>query len=226
MDKLHTNRFAVLSPELVVPSQEAMECGFISKLIQMKQNLAPGFRKEKLGYQQERKAKSLAADAHSRRLREVGLGSLTKEARAQVTALAHAGAALSGPQTESAVYELAAKIHAESPWMRDVSSWIMTQLLAHVSAGGRGLAVPPVILSGPPGIGKSHYARRLAELAGVPSRLIDVGSGSAGFRITGTEKGWSSAQAGIPVEMILSSRVANPVMVVNRHAKLTHLGGL
>ncbi len=104
--------------------------------------------------------------------------------------------------------------------MRDVSAWVMHQMLAHVENGGCGLALPPVILAGPPGIGKSHFARRLAELAGTPSRLIDVGGGSAGFRITGTEKGWSSAQAGIPVETILSSHAANPVMVVDEVDKV------
>lgn len=81
--------------------------------------------------------------------------------------------------------------------------------------GGRGFALPPVILVGPPGIGKSHFARRLAELAMLPIRMIDVGGGSAGFRISGTEKGWSSEQPGLPVETVLATRIANPVMVVD-----------
>ncbi len=174
-----------------------------------------GGRVQELGYRQEKKAKDLAADAHARRLRQVGMSALSKEARAQVTALARAGAMLNGPSCEDEVYQFAADLHAESPWMRDVSAWVMNQLLAHIEKGGCGLALPPVILAGPPGIGKSHFARRLAERAGTPSRLIDVGGGSAGFRITGTEKGWSTAQAGIPVETILSSHVANPVMVVD-----------
>lgn len=161
------------------------------------------------------KAKDLAADAHSRRLRQVGLSALAKEARAQVIALARAGAALSGPSTWDEVYQFAADLHAASPWMRDVSAWIMHQVLAHVDADGCGLAVPSVILAGPPGIGKSHYARRMAELAGAPARLIDVGSGSAAFRVTGTEKGWSTAQGGVPVETILSTHTANPVMIVD-----------
>ncbi|MEX1663838.1 AAA family ATPase, partial [Thioclava sp. 15-R06ZXC-3] len=80
---------------------------------------------------------------------------------------------------------------------REVSTWIMHQMLQHVASGGRGLTLPPVILVGPPGIGKSHYARKLAELAGLPVRMIDVGAGSAGFRISGTEKGWATAQSGL-----------------------------
>lgn len=215
MDKLRANRFAVLSSNLVVPRLEDMERGFIDARLRMKGNIASESSPPKLSFKQEKLAQNLAADAHSRRLRQAGLTALTKETRAQVTALARSGAALRGPSTEDEVYQLAADLHAESPWMREVSSWVMQHMLAHVGAGGCGLALPPVILAGPPGIGKSHYARRLAEHAGTLSRLIDVGSGSAGFRITGTEKGWGTAQAGIPVEEILSAQVANPVMIVD-----------
>ncbi|EDQ05786.1 Lon protease 2 [Sulfitobacter indolifex] len=215
MDKRQANRFAVVSPDLVTPRLADMEQDFIRAWIRMKGNLKLGGGVQELGYRQEKKAKDLAADAHSRRLRQAGMSGLSKEAKAQVTALARAGATFNGPACEDAVYQFAADLHAESPWMRDVSAWVMNQMLAHVENGGSGLALPPVILAGPPGIGKSHFARRLAELAGTPSRLIDVGGGSAGFRITGTEKGWSTAQAGIPVETILSSHAANPVMVVD-----------
>lgn len=215
MDKRQANGFAVVSPDLVAPRLEDMEQDFIRAWMRMKGNLKLGGRVKELGYRHEKKAKDLAADAHARRLRQAGMSGLSKEARAQVTALARAGAALNGPSTKDEVYQFAADLHAESPWMRDVSAWVMKQLLAHIENGGCGLALPPVILAGSPGIGKSHFARRLAELSRTPSRLIDVGGGSAGFRITGTEKGWSTAQAGIPVETILSSHAANPVLVVD-----------
>ncbi|WP_233352071.1 AAA family ATPase [Pseudogemmobacter humi] len=55
----------------------------------------------------------------------------------------------------------------------------------------------------------------MARLLDAPVRMIDVGGGSAGFRISGTEKGWGAEQPGIPVETILATRVANPIMVVD-----------
>jgi ATP-dependent Lon protease len=125
------------------------------------------------------------------------------------------GGRLSGPLTVDDVHRLVADLHAESQWMRDVSSWIMNQMLQHVATGGQGFALPPMILAGPPGIGKSHFARTLAKLVGVPARMIDVGGGSAGFRISGTEKGWGTAQPGIPVETLIAHRVANPIMIVD-----------
>jgi len=121
MDKLLTSRFAVLSSDLVVPRLEDMERDFINAWVRMKGNLLSGGA-GKLGFRQEKRAKDLAADAHSRRLRQVGLSALAKEARAQVIALARAGAALSGPSTRDEVYQFAADLHAESPWMRDVST--------------------------------------------------------------------------------------------------------
>lgn len=79
--------------------------------------------------------------------------------------------------------------------------------------------IPPVILLGPPGIGKSHWARRLARALDVPVADIDATRGGAGFALVGTERGWGSAQPGRPVETLLTHRVANPLMVVDEVEK-------
>lgn len=88
--------------------------------------------------------------------------------------------------------------------------------------------LPPVLLVGSPGISKSWLARALARLGELPVRQIDVGAGSAGFRISGTEKGWGTASPGIPVETILKSRVANPLMIVDevdKAGEMTRMSG-
>jgi hypothetical protein len=208
-------RMAVLDRKVAVPDLKTLEERFVKFRTKIRLTLYGDTRKAMLDHAMARKTKELADEAHKRRLREAGLTSVKSEARPAIMALACNGALLSGPSTEDDVYRLAAALHAESPWMRDVSAWIMHQMLRHVAAGGRGFAVPPVILGGPPGLGKSHYARTLAHLVGAPVRMIDVGGGSAGFRISGTEKGWGTEQPGIPVETILASRVANPIMVVD-----------
>jgi hypothetical protein len=209
------NRLAVLPTMLDVPRLEDMEARFLAFWTTMRRNIYGYDRKAKLDFGMERKAKNLAADAHKRRLQEAGLSSVKADARPAIIALAQKGGRLIGPITADEVHALVAALHAESGWMRDVSTWIMHQMLRNVAEGGHGAALPPMILTGPPGIGKSHYARRFAELAGLPVRMIDVGGGSAGFRISGTEKGWGTEQPGIPVETILASRVANPLMIVD-----------
>lgn len=206
---------AVLPATKSVPKLLDLENAFIEFWTRMRRNLHGSGRRSQLSYSETRHAKDLADDAFKRRLRESGLTSVKDEDRTAITALAQEGGKLGGPGTEDDVYRLAATLHAESPWMRDLSAWVMKQLLRHLETGGYGFALPPVILAGPPGIGKSHFARTLAKLAEVPVRMIDVGGGSAGFRIAGTEKGWGTAQAGIPVETLLASKVANPIMVVD-----------
>lgn len=215
MARFPKDRMAVLSATKSVPKLLDLENDFIAFWARMRRNLHGSGCGSQLSYSETRQAKNLADDAYKRRLRESGLTSVKDEDRTAITALAKEGGKLGGPGAEDDVYRLAATLHAESPWMRDLSAWVMKQLLRHLASGGHGFALPPVILAGPPGIGKSHYARTLALLAEVPVRMIDVGGGSAGFRIAGTEKGWGTAQAGIPVETLLASRVANPIMVVD-----------
>lgn len=150
---------------------------------------------------------------------------LSAEKREPIRQLAVAGAAVLGSSTRDQVDHLAADLHAEAPWLREVSNFIMLHLRANIDAGVSGLILPPILLVGDPGCGKSQYARRIAELAGVPSRRIDVGSGSAGFRISGLEKGWGTASSGVPVETVIATQVANPVFVVDEVDKAGMLKG-
>ncbi|OOY18257.1 hypothetical protein BMI85_04865 [Thioclava sp. DLFJ4-1] len=129
------------------------------------------------------------------------------------------GARLAGPEAAESVYDLAAVLHAQAPWLAEVSTSIMNQGLAHIAAGGVGLRFDPMILVGSPGCGKTHFARLVAEFARTPRAIIDVGAGGAGFRIAGVEHGWSSARSGVPVELISETAVANPVIVVDEVCK-------
>lgn len=124
-----------------------------------------------------------------------------------------AGVRLAGPRTEHAADELAA-LPDEMPWMRDAVRLVWRDARRSAGAGG-GFGLRPLLLDGPPGVGKSHFARRVAALAGVPFASIDIGTGSEGFRVAGLTKGWSSAHPGRPVETVLAEGVGNPVVFVD-----------
>lgn len=215
MTSFDKDRMALLPGARRVPTVAGLERQFTDFWIGMRCNLYDKNRRGQLSYSERGHVKKLASKAFDRQCRAAGLGSVADKELPRLLALINEGGRLAGPSNENDVHRLVADLHAESQWMRDVSSWIMNQMLQHVAAGGHGFALPPMILSGPPGIGKSHFARKLATLVGVPMRMIDVGGGSAGFRISGTEKGWGSAQSGVPVETLLASSVANPIMVVD-----------
>lgn len=124
------------------------------------------------------------------------------------------------PRNEAWADELAATLHGEMPWMAPATEAAWHALRRSVQRGDAGLRLPPLLLNGPAGIGKSVWARRLAELCAVPSCVIEVGSGSAGWRVCGLERGWASASPGRPLETILETRIANPVMVVDELCKM------
>ena len=77
----------------------------------------------------------------------------------------------------------------------------------------------PVILNGLPGIGKSVLARTLADELLLRYTYIDVSRVRAGMALVGVERGWSNALAGRPIDLMLSKRIANPLIVVDEICK-------
>ena len=133
---------------------------------------------------------------------------------AQLTALAREGRAAFVSAQEAD--EIAAALHDRAPWMETASCRVMKELRRR-TAQGPGLAgAPPMILSGLPGIGKSAWARHLAELLGVPVIQIDLGAAQSGaFSLVGVERGWGSAGMGMLTQTILTERIANPVVILD-----------
>ncbi|WP_265500568.1 hypothetical protein [Paracoccus beibuensis] len=65
-----------------------------------------------------------------------------------------------------------------------------------VREGQPGFRLPPVILDGPPAIGKTHWARRLGDLIGAGTTVVDATSEAGSFGIVGCQRGWSGARPG------------------------------
>src|SRR5437868_560635 len=78
-----------------------------------------------------------------------------------------------------------------------------------------GLEVTPMLLLGPPGIGKTHFARRLAELLGTGMNLVPMSSMTAGWLLSGASSQWKGAKPGKVFEALIDGQYANPVIVVD-----------
>lgn len=81
--------------------------------------------------------------------------------------------------------------------------------------GAPGLRIPPLLLDGPPGIGKSYWARRLGALLSTATAVIEATSENASFGIVGSRRGCGGYHPGRLIETVLQTRIANPVMVVD-----------
>ncbi|KFE33596.1 AAA family ATPase [Thioclava atlantica] len=162
-----------------------------------------------------RRASALA----DRRLSASGMAHLGRDARETLTGLKH-GVRMEQLASEHRADEIAAALHEEMPWMSRASEIAWNAMRESVRSGAPALRLPTLLLDGPPGIGKSHWARRLAELIGTPSELIDAAAEPAGFAVAGSQKGWGTAHPGRPVEMILRERVGNPIIVIDEIDKV------
>lgn len=169
-----------------------------------------------LVYEAAREHHRMETGEHERTLKRAG----SKEGvQKLVQELASTHPALAGPPSMHALDEMIAELHASAPWMSGISTWAYKALRAQYSAGQTWLSLPPVILIGPPGCGKSTYARELAALSGAPVRTLDAGTSNASFTVAGCDATWSSAQAGVPLQEIAKSGNANPVMIVDEIEK-------
>lgn len=153
-----------------------------------------------------------------RRQAASGLAHLVRADRERLTTL-HDGVNLVELTTEHRADEIAAALHEEMPWMDAATEQIWHAMRRSVRDGTAGLRLPPILLDGPPGIGKSFWARRLGEFLSVPTTVIEATNENASFGIVGSQKGWSNAAPGRILETILQSRVANPVVVVDEVEK-------
>jgi len=78
-----------------------------------------------------------------------------------------------------------------------------------------GLEVTPMLLLGPPGIGKTHFARQLADLLGTGMCLVPMSSMTAGWLLSGASSQWKGARPGKVFEALVDGEYANPVIVVD-----------
>src|SRR6185312_7931867 len=75
--------------------------------------------------------------------------------------------------------------------------------------------LPPMLLLGEPGIGKTHFARKLAHLLGTGFGFVPMSSLTAGWVLSGASSQWKNAKPGKVFDTFLNGEYANPVIVVD-----------
>jgi len=77
------------------------------------------------------------------------------------------------------------------------------------------LEIVPMLLLGPPGVGKTHFAREVAQLLGTGLGFISMSSLTAGWVLSGASSQWKGARPGKVFETLVDGQYANPVMVID-----------
>ncbi len=77
----------------------------------------------------------------------------------------------------------------------------------------RPASIPPLLLLGPPGIGKTHVAKRLAAAIGVPHRLLSMNLSPAFGQIGGLDVAWRGARPGKVAQALVETGSASPLIL-------------
>ena len=83
------------------------------------------------------------------------------------------------------------------------------------------LELAPMLLLGEPGIGKTHFARRIADLLGTGFGFVSMSSLTAGWILSGSSSQWKNSKPGKVFETFLNGQYANPLLVVDEIDKAT-----
>lgn len=86
-------------------------------------------------------------------------------------------------------------------------------------AGGlaSGRRIPPILLVGPPGIGKTFFAHRLAQALTMPLEIVNVASGANSSSLCGVGRNWSNSEVGALARLLLlkPGAYANSMLLVD-----------
>ena len=103
----------------------------------------------------------------------------------------------------------------EFPWMKDAIDVVVRHVALAGFSGSAGVTLPPILLSGMSGAGKTRFANRVGEILGMPSRVFSAAGNGDSKPLTGTARGWSNAQPSGILTTILSGNRANPLIIID-----------
>lgn len=124
---------------------------------------------------------------------------------------------------DAGMRERLSRLREECPGFVEVIA-LVERAAALSAIAGIGIAFPPILLVGPPGLGKTHFSRRLAAALGVEQHAFSCATNSdAQALLIGHPTTWRGARMGVVTEAILGGETGNPLIVLDEIDKfVTH----
>jgi hypothetical protein len=101
----------------------------------------------------------------------------------------------------------------EFPYAAGVVDAILGDLASHEY-----IEIKPTILLGSPGCGKTTFSQRLGGLLELPFETYSC-AGMNDSSLAGTARRWSSGEPSLPTALVISTRLANPLIILDEIEK-------
>lgn len=105
-------------------------------------------------------------------------------------------------------------LEQECPNFHGVLEDLGNTLELSLHSKGSGLS-GPILLAGEPGVGKTYFAKRLAQALGLSYQFVSMGTMSAGWVLSGSAPTWSGARHGKVAQVLIEDRFANPLFLLD-----------
>lgn len=92
---------------------------------------------------------------------------------------------------------------------------LVRQQILLSKAQGKPLRLPPILLYGEPGVGKTHFTQVLAGALNTTIRRQSFDASTTAAALMGSDKHWSNSTFGLIFELICLGECANPVVLLD-----------
>jgi ATP-dependent Lon protease len=98
---------------------------------------------------------------------------------------------------------------------------VISNAVALAKIGNGVLEIPPMLLVGPPGIGKTQVANEIAKLLETDFCEIRMENEQSGAGISGSSEFWSNTQTGVIFNTLTKGKTANPIILLDELDKVS-----
>lgn len=121
---------------------------------------------------------------------------------------------------EDNVIDEVKKLKESFPNFTEVIDFYLRQLALANLDENRTIQFIPVLMSGPPGVGKTRFAKELATTLKLEFNLIACSTVTAGFVLGGANAMWDSGRPGLVTNALRDGQTANPIFQLDEVDKM------
>lgn len=111
------------------------------------------------------------------------------------------------------------EINTEFPWFSRITAWVLQNIRGRMFLKSDNevlISLPPLLIFGPPGIGKTEWAAELAKKIGIPFEVLALGGTAHGVEyITSLSRNWETPKPSRILSFVAETKTANPLFLLD-----------